>query len=82
MGVLSVSWKERDGVLKGIQHKDTYEDVGSQPTWDNEASMGLVRSSKEKEDNYQSPGRTELWEKGAIDGSHGLGGTQPPTVAE
>lgn len=39
--------------------------------------MGLVRSSKEKEDNYQSPGRTELWEKGAIDGSHGLGGAQP-----
>lgn len=28
MGVLSVSWKERDGVLKGVQHKDTYEDVG------------------------------------------------------
>lgn len=23
-----MSWKERDGILKGVEHKDIYEDVG------------------------------------------------------
>lgn len=74
-----MSWKERGGIPKGVEHKDIYEDVGRVSQHEvmklsPESKQGEARSSKEKEGNCQSPGRTELGEKGATDGTHGLGG--------
>lgn len=53
MVVLSVSWKERDGILEGVEHKDIYEDVGRL------SQQGVVRllgsSTKQQGEGRQLP---------------------------